>query len=85
MLPYNEKMFGDDLDALGTYWLEKLPDVSFEDTLRSCLTHKAYGKQPGHANFLYPKASKSNNRKAIFGKLDRTRMRRLRKVNDNAS
>ncbi len=55
MLPYNRKMFGEDLDSLGTYWLEKLPDVSFEDTLRSCLTHKAYAKQPGHAEFFYPK------------------------------
>ncbi len=55
MLPYNRKMFGEDLDLLGTYWLEKLPDVSFEDTLRSCLTHRAYAKQPGHAEFLYPK------------------------------
>lgn len=55
MLPYNGKMFSRDLDALGTYWLEKLPDVSFEDTLRSCLEHKPYGKQPGHARFYYPK------------------------------
>ncbi len=55
MLPYNRKMFGKNLDILGTYWLEKLPDVSFEDTLRSCLVHKAYAKQPGHARFYYPK------------------------------
>lgn len=55
MLPYNRKMFGNNLDQLGTYWLEKLPDVSFEDTLRSCLSKKAYGKQPGHASFYYPK------------------------------
>lgn len=55
MIPYNKKMFGEDLDSLGTYWLEKLPDVSFEDTLRSCLTHRAYAKQPGHAEFYYPK------------------------------
>lgn len=55
MLPYNQKMFADELDELGTYWLEKLPDVSFEDTLRSCLLHKAYGQQPGHASFFYPK------------------------------
>ena len=54
MLPYNTKMFGDELDNLGTYWLEKLPFVSFEDTLRSCLEHKAYAKQPGHAEFYYP-------------------------------
>ena len=55
MLPYNRKMFADELDELGIYWLDKLPDVSFEDTLRSCLTHKAYGQQPGHASFYYPK------------------------------
>jgi protoporphyrinogen oxidase len=56
MIPYNTKMFSDSLDELGTYWLEKLPDVSFEETLISCLERKAYGKQPGHAEFLYPKS-----------------------------
>ena len=55
MLPYNQKMFADELNELGTYWLEKLPNVSFEETLLSCLTHKAYGTQPGHAQFYYPK------------------------------
>lgn len=55
MIPYNQKMFNKELNQLGTYWLEKLPNVSFEDTLRSCLTHKAYGTQPGHAEFYYPK------------------------------
>jgi len=55
MLPYNQKMFGENLNALGTYWLDKLPDVSFEETLRSCLERKAYGKQPAHAEFYYPK------------------------------
>ncbi len=55
MFPYNRKMFGEDLDSLGTYWLQKLPDVSFEETLTSCLEKKAYGKQPGHAQFYYPK------------------------------
>lgn len=55
MIPYNQKMFGEDLNLLGTYWLSKLPDVSFEDTLRSCLTRRAYAKQPGHAQFYYPK------------------------------
>lgn len=54
MLPYNQKVFNKELDELGTYWLEKLPDVSFEETLRSCLSRKAYGKQPGHAQFYYP-------------------------------
>lgn len=55
MIPYNQKMFGEDLNSLGTYWLNKLPDVSFEETLISCLEKKAYGKQPGHAKFYYPK------------------------------
>lgn len=55
MLPYNSKMFGDDLNVLGTYWLEKLPNVSFDETLLSCLNRKPYGVQPGHAQFYYPK------------------------------
>ena len=55
MIPYNQKMFGEDLNQLGTYWLEKLPNVSFEETLLSCLTKKAYGEQPGHDQFFYPK------------------------------
>lgn len=55
MLPYNSKMFADDLNDLGIYWLEKLPNVSFEETLLSCLQKKAYGTQPGHAQFYYPK------------------------------
>ncbi|MCM1193812.1 MAG: FAD-dependent oxidoreductase [Butyrivibrio sp.] len=55
MLPYNGKMFGGELNQLGTYWLEKLPDVSFEETLLSCLNRRPYGTQPGHAQFYYPK------------------------------
>ncbi|WMC91731.1 protoporphyrinogen/coproporphyrinogen oxidase [Kineothrix sp. MB12-C1] len=55
MLPYNEKMFGKDLNALGTYWLEKLPNVSYEETKLSCEKRQAYGSQPGHAQFYYPK------------------------------
>ena len=55
MIPYNQKMFGNVLNQLGTYWLEKLPNVSFEETLLSSLTKKAYGTQPGHAEFYYPK------------------------------
>lgn len=55
MIPYNQKMFGEDLNELGTYWLDKLPDVSTDETIISCLQKKAYGKQPGHAEFYYPK------------------------------
>ena len=55
MIPYNQKVFSKELNQLGTYWLEKLPNVSFEETLLSCLTKKAYGTQPGHAKFYYPR------------------------------
>lgn len=55
MLPYNQKIWSMDLDELGTYWLDKLPNVSFEETLRSCLEHKPFGSLPGHAQFYYPK------------------------------
>ncbi|MCM1537460.1 MAG: FAD-dependent oxidoreductase [bacterium] len=55
MLPYNQKMFSDELNELGTYWLEKLPNVSYKETLESCKQNKAYGTQPGHAQFYYPK------------------------------
>jgi len=55
MIPYNEKIFGNDLNLLGTYWLEKLPNVSFDETLLSCLVKCAYGKQPAHETFWYPK------------------------------
>lgn len=55
MIPYNQKMFSKELNQLGIYWLEKLPKVSFEETLLSCIERKAYGTQPGHAQFYYPK------------------------------
>lgn len=70
MIPYNEKMFGGELDHLGVYWLEKLPSVSFEQTLRSCLEKRAYGSQPGHARFYYP-------RKYGYGELWRRMAERL--------
>lgn len=55
MIPYNTKMFANNLNDLGTYWLEKLPNVSYEETLESCKQKKAYGSQPGHSQFYYPK------------------------------
>jgi protoporphyrinogen oxidase len=56
MLPYNSKIFsGISLNELGTYWLYKLPNVSFEETLRSCLNREPYGNLPAHAQFYYPK------------------------------
>jgi hypothetical protein len=44
-----------DPDALGTYWLHKLPNVSFRETLLSCLEGKPMGSLPAHGTFLYPK------------------------------
>lgn len=56
MIPYNEKIWSLDLDRLGTYWLYKLPNVSYEDTLWSCRNKSHKGGIPAHAVFLYPKA-----------------------------
>jgi protoporphyrinogen oxidase len=55
MLPYNRKIWSIDLNRLGTYWLHKLPDVSFREILQSCLTGKPFGSLPAHGTFLYPK------------------------------
>jgi protoporphyrinogen oxidase len=55
MLPYNRKIWSMDPDALGTYWLHKLPNVSFRETLLSCLEGKPMGSLPAHGQFLYPK------------------------------
>jgi protoporphyrinogen oxidase len=54
LLPYNRKIWSVDLNALGTYWLDKLPDVSFRDTLASCLNRTFHGTLPAHAQFYYP-------------------------------
>ena len=42
MLPYNRKLYGR-LDNIGTYWLHKLPSVTFRQTIMSCLDHRFYG------------------------------------------
>jgi protoporphyrinogen oxidase len=55
MLPYNRKIWSMDPDMLGTYWLHKLPNVSFRETLLSCLEGKPMGSLPAHGTFLYPK------------------------------
>lgn len=55
MLPYNRKIWSMDPNELGTYWLYKLPDVSFRETLRSCLEGSPFGALPAHGTFLYPK------------------------------
>jgi protoporphyrinogen oxidase len=55
MLPYNKKIWSMDPNKLGTYWLHKLPNVSFRETLRSCLEGAPFGALPAHGTFLYPK------------------------------
>jgi len=55
MIPYNEKVWSIDLNKLGTYWLYKLPDVSLEETLLSCLERRLSGNLPAHSSFFYPK------------------------------
>ena len=55
MLPYNRKIWCLPLADLGIYWLDKLPSVSFRETLRSCLERKAGGTLPAHGQFLYPR------------------------------
>jgi len=56
MLPYNKKLWSWELDDLGTYWMAKLPDVSFREMLRSCLERRATGAIPAHATFYYPRS-----------------------------
>ncbi len=55
MLPYNAKVFAPYSEDLGTYWLYKLPNVSLEETLLSCLQHQPFGNLPAHGQFFYPK------------------------------
>ena len=55
MLPYNRKIWSTRLNELGIYWLYKLPDVSFRETLKSCLEGKPSGSIPAHGTFLYPR------------------------------
>lgn len=56
LLPYNRKIWSLPLDGLGTYWLHKLPSVSFRETLQSCLERKVSGSLPAHGTFLYPRS-----------------------------
>ena len=55
MIPYNRKIWSIPLDELGTYWLEKLPNVNLREILLSNLLRKSFGTLPAHDYFLYPK------------------------------
>lgn len=54
MFPYNRKIWSVPLNTLGTYWMEKLPAVSFREVLTGCLTKRAMGSIPAHGSFYYP-------------------------------
>jgi hypothetical protein len=54
MLPSNRQMWCMPLARLGTYWLQKLPAVSFREILQSCLERRVMGALPAHGTFLYP-------------------------------
>lgn len=54
MIPYNKKLWNENYDNLATYWLYKLPNVSYEDTLESCKQKKPFGSMPAHSSFYYP-------------------------------
>lgn len=57
MLPYNRKIWSMNPDQLGTYWLYKLPNVSFRETLLSCLEGKPMGNCQRMALFCTQKSS----------------------------
>jgi len=54
-IPYNEKIWSYDLKQIGTYWMHKLPPVSYEDVLESCEKGRSPGKFAAHKHFYYPK------------------------------
>jgi protoporphyrinogen oxidase len=56
MFPYNEKMWGIDLNELSTDWLYKLPKTNIKSILHSIILKKADRKNlPSHNYFYYPK------------------------------
>jgi protoporphyrinogen oxidase len=57
MLPYNEKIWGVDIDTLDTDWLSKIPVLDLEEILFYCLSRQTgEAKVPSHSCFYYPKA-----------------------------
>lgn len=57
MIPYNKKLWGDHFRNLSTTWFNKIPDVSLEEIIESCLSKSAKGRIPAHKEFYYPKKS----------------------------
>lgn len=54
MLPYNQKIWSFDLTELGTYWLSKLPPITYEDIERSLIEKKSPEIFAAHNTFYYP-------------------------------
>ncbi len=55
IIPYNKKIWNCDLRQLSTKWLYKLPKVSYEDILQSCIDNKPHGSMPAHSQYYFPK------------------------------
>jgi len=55
MIPYNKKLWGNHYKKLSTTWFDKIPDVSFEEIIESCLNKSSKGRIPAHKEFYYPK------------------------------
>lgn len=56
MIPYNEKLWGIDLNEMSLEWLYKIPKVELKDILRSVIYKKAnLAVKPSHDYFYYPK------------------------------
>lgn len=56
LIPYNEKIWGVDVDSLSTEWLYKIPKVDLKEILKSIILKKSDStKMPSHQYFYYPK------------------------------
>lgn len=56
MLPYNQKIWGIKLQEMSIDWLDKIPQLSLDEVLTSCILNKELRDRfPSHQNFYYPK------------------------------
>lgn len=56
MIPYNEKLWGVELNQMDCDWLYKIPQVNVEEILKYSLEREAdVSKFPAHIHFYYPR------------------------------
>lgn len=56
LIPYNLKIWGVDVDEMGTDWLYKIPRLKIKEILKSIIFNQPVGgKLPSHDYFYYPK------------------------------